>query len=58
VTRTIRPLFLVLGLGIVAWLVWRAGPRLVLNMLTRVGWSFLAVVAIYAGYVSIRAAAL
>jgi hypothetical protein len=58
VTRTVRLLFLVLGLGIVAWLVWRAGPQLVLNMLTRVGWSFLAVAAIYAAHVGMRAAAL
>jgi hypothetical protein len=57
-TRTVRLLLLVLGLGIVALLVWHAGPRLVLSMLGRVGWSFLAVAGIYALHLTIRAAAL
>jgi hypothetical protein len=58
VTRIVRLLLLVLGLGMVALLVWRVGPRLVLNMLARVGWSFPAVAAIYAAHVAIRATAL
>ena len=39
-TRTIRLLLLVLGLGIAASLVWRAGPRLIAGMLARVGRTF------------------
>lgn len=57
-TRTVRLLLLVLGLGIVALLVWRAGPRLVLNMLARVGWSVPAAAAVYAAHLGIRATAL
>jgi hypothetical protein len=49
---------LVLGLGMVALLVWRAGPRLVLGMLTRLGWSVLALAGIYTMHLMIRAAAL
>ena len=51
-------MLLVLGLCTVALLLWRAGPRIVLNMLTRVGWSFPAAAAIYAAHLGIRAAAL
>jgi len=58
VTRTIRLLLLVLGLGIAASLVWRAGPRLIAGMLARVGWRFAAAAAIYAVHVGIRAVAL
>jgi hypothetical protein len=57
-TRTIRLLLLVLGLGIVAFLIWDAGPRLVLTMLRRIGWSFFAVAGLYALHLTIRAAAL
>lgn len=42
----------------VVFLVWRAGPRLVLGMVARVGWGFPAVAAVYAAHLGIRAAAL
>jgi hypothetical protein len=42
----------------IAFLVWRADPRLVLSMLTRIGWGFLAITGIHALYLGIRAAAL
>src|SRR5438067_411320 len=58
VTRRVRLLLLVLGLGVVVFLVWQAGVRVVMGMLVRVGWSFAAVVAIYAVHVGIRAVAL
>ena len=57
-TRTVRLLLLVFGLSVVAFLVWRAGPRFLWAMLVRTGWSFLAVVGIYALHVGVRAAAL
>jgi hypothetical protein len=50
--------FLVLGLGVIALLIWLAGPQLVLDMLARVGWRFAAVTGIYAVHLMIRAAAL
>jgi hypothetical protein len=57
-TRTVRLLLLVLGLGMVALLVWHAGPWLVLSMMRSIGWSFLAITGIYALHLMIRAAAL
>jgi hypothetical protein len=57
-SATARLLLLAGGLGIAAWLVWRAGPRLVWSMLARVGWSFPTAAAIYATHIGIRAAAL
>ncbi len=53
-----RFLLLVLGLGVVALLLWHAGVRLVVGMLMRIGWRFPAVIGIYAAYVAIRAVAL
>ncbi|MBI3491686.1 MAG: flippase-like domain-containing protein [Acidobacteria bacterium] len=53
-----RLLLLVGGLGIVALLVLRAGPALLLDMLTRVGWIVPAVSAVYALHQMVRAAAL
>lgn len=57
-TRTVRLLLLVFGLSVVAVLVWRAGPRFVWALLVTTGWSFVAVVGIYAVQVGVRAAAL
>lgn len=57
-TRTLRLTLLVVGLGLVVLLVWTTGPGIVARMLVRVGWSFLAIVAIYDIHVLIRAAAL
>jgi len=58
VTRNVRLPLLLVGFGILALLVWRAGPRLLLSLLIRVGWSFPAIAAIYAAYVGARAVAL
>jgi hypothetical protein len=58
VARLVRLLLLLAGFGIIAWLVYRAGPQLVTGMLMRTGWGFPIVVALYAVHVSARAAAL
>jgi hypothetical protein len=57
-TRFVRLLLLVLGLGVVVFLVWHEGVRVVMRMLVRVGWTFPAIVGIYAVHVAIRAVAL
>lgn len=57
-SRIVRLLLLAGGVGIVALLVLRAGPALVLDMLARVGWSVPAVAAVYALHQMVRAAAL
>ena len=57
-TRTVRLLLLIAGIGVLVLIVWRAGPELVLGMLAQVGWSFLLIVGVYAAYVVIRAVAL
>ena len=54
----ITVVLLIGGLVVIALLVTQAGPALVVDMLARVGWSFLAVVAIHAVYVVLRAVAL
>ena len=57
-TRLVRLLLLVLGLGVVVFLVWHAGVRVVMGMLVRVGWSVPAVVGtigVFIGVESIRA---
>jgi uncharacterized membrane protein YbhN (UPF0104 family) len=58
VSRPIRFLLLAFGLGMVALLVWRTGPALVLSMMARVRWAFLFVSAAYAIHIAVRAAAL
>jgi hypothetical protein len=58
VTRTARLLLLAIGFGIVVLLVWRAGVRMVADMLARVGWGFAAVAVTYAMQLAIRATAL
>ncbi len=57
-TRTVRLLILVLGLGTVAFLIWYAGPLVVFRMLAHAGWSLPAIVGIYAVHVATRAVAL
>ena len=57
-TRTVRLALLVLGLGVIALLVKRTGLRLLLRMVARIGWRFVAIVAIYALHVGLRAVAL
>lgn len=56
--RIVRILILVSGFGVIALLVYRAGPGLLADMLARVGWGIPAVVGLYAAHVGIRAAAL
>jgi len=58
VTPRVRLLLLVVGLGLSIVLVRQVGGAVILRLLTRVGWRLLVISAIYAGYVSIRAAAL
>jgi len=48
---------LVLGLGVIAQLVTKIGPRLLLRMVARIGWRFAVIVAIYALHVCLRAVA-
>jgi hypothetical protein len=56
--RRFRVLLVAAGLGVIALLVVRTGPMLLLEMLWRVGWSFVAIVFIYAAHVVLRALAL
>lgn len=49
---------LVLGLCVMALLIWHTGPLLLVRMLARIGWSFPAVVSIFAAHVSLRGVAL
>ncbi len=56
--RTARLLLLAAGLTVVGVLVWHAGPRLILDMLLRVGWRVPIVAAIFALYLATRALAL
>jgi glycosyltransferase 2 family protein len=58
VTRASRVSLLVFGVGLVAFLVRRAGPRFVWAMLVRTGWTFVPFMAIYGLHVALRAAAL
>jgi len=53
-----RVVFLLAGLGIAAFLIWRADPRLVVAMFVRVGGRVPIVAAIYAAYLATRAFAL
>ena len=56
--RIVRFILVLSGFGIIALLVYQAGPRLLADMLVRVGWGFPAIVAVYTAHLSIRAAAL
>src|SRR5437867_3138866 len=56
--RLQKPLLLLTGLAVVAWLVWHVGPQIVGRMLVHVGWSFPAIAGIYAIHVVVRATAL
>ncbi len=58
VSRAIRLVFLAIGLTLVAILIWREGPSLVLAMLSRIGWKFALIAGIYTSYVLMRATAL
>lgn len=54
----LRGVLLVLGLSVVAWLVWRAGPAVVWRLLLNLRWRFAAVTGLYITYLGIRALAL
>jgi len=58
VSPRVRLLLLVAGVVVIAIMVERTGPALLLEMLRRVGWHVLTVVALYALHVSLRAVAL
>jgi Lysylphosphatidylglycerol synthase TM region len=49
---------LVLGLSVVAWLIWRSGAAVVWRLLIDLRWRFAAVTALYAMYLATRALAL
>ena len=51
-------MLLVIGLSVVAWLIWRAGPAVVWALLINLRWRFAAVTALYMTYLATRAAAL
>lgn len=53
-----RTLFLAAGCVLFVYLLIRLGPGAILALLARLGWSFLLMLAIYAGYNLLRAAAL
>src|SRR5215475_7419292 len=54
----LRGVALVLGLSVVAWLIWRAGPAVVWRLLIDLRWRFAAVTGMYITYLGIRALAL
>src|SRR5215475_6202723 len=54
----IRGVLLVIGLSVVAWLIWRSGPAVVWDLLISLRWRFAAVTALYMTYLATRAAAL
>ncbi len=57
-SRTLRLLLLVAGIGLIGLLIRQAGPRLIWSMLLSIGWRVLAVAGIYAMYLGLRALAL
>lgn len=54
----VRSAFLLLGVGLLAYLTVRLGTLEILGMLAAIGWSFLAVMALYAAHQCARALAL
>jgi hypothetical protein len=53
-----RGVLLVVGLSVVAWLIWRSGPAVVWRLLISLRWRFAAVVGLYMAYLATRAMAL
>ena len=51
-------MLLVLGLSVVAWLIWRAGPAVVWALLIDLRWRFVVVAGLYTMYLATRAMAL
>ena len=56
--RTVRVVVLIAGFAAIGVLVARLGPRLLLDLLTRVGWHILPIMAVYAAHVLMRAVSL
>jgi Lysylphosphatidylglycerol synthase TM region len=58
ISRAVRVVTILAGAAVIFWLVWRAGPQVVLSMLRDVGWAIVPVAALYALHVALRAVAL
>lgn len=56
--KTLRTLLLLLGIGLLAYLVYRLGPGQMLSLLLQIGWHFAALAALHAVYQAVRSAAL
>src|SRR5215472_16640678 len=54
----VRWALLVLGLSVVAWLIWRSGPAVVWTLLLGLRWRFAVVLGLYMTYLATRALAL
>src|SRR5215470_15835828 len=54
----IRGVLLVIGLSVVAWLIWRSGPTVVWGLLISLRWRFAIVTGLYMAYLATRAMAL
>jgi hypothetical protein len=54
----VRAALLVVGLSVVAWLIWRSGPAVVLTLLISLRWRFVVVTGLYILYLATRALAL
>ena len=50
--------FLLIGCGLLAYLLFRLGPRDILALLLRIGWNFPLILAIYGAYTLLRASTL
>jgi hypothetical protein len=57
-SRIARALLLAAGAIVLAVLVARVGPTLIINLLRRVGWAFLTVSLLYTAHLALRSAAL
>ena len=56
--KTLRTILLLLGLGLLTWLVYRLGPGRIFSMLLQIGWHFAALGIIHALYQAVRSASL
>jgi hypothetical protein len=54
----LRTFLLIVGLIVLAYLVLELGPREILALLSRIGWGFVPIAALYAGHQALRAWAL
>ncbi|PYR59449.1 MAG: hypothetical protein DMF85_07695 [Acidobacteria bacterium] len=53
-SRVLRVALLVAGASVLAVLVWRIGPALILDLLRRIGWRFFVVALLYALHLAVR----